>query len=130
MKPAVRVIHWIPRILCILAILFISFFALDAFSPGFTIWQQLGAFAVHLIPSYILIALLVIAWKREFTGGIIFAAIGIVFSPLIFMINHGRNHISTGMSLVLVLMINLPFVVVGVLFIISHFMKKRSIQAG
>jgi len=31
-------------------------FALDAFSPGLTVWQQIGAFLVHLVPTYILTA--------------------------------------------------------------------------
>jgi hypothetical protein len=50
MEKSIRVLHWVPRILCIMAVLFISMFALDAFSPGQTIWQQLGAFFLHLIP--------------------------------------------------------------------------------
>lgn len=84
MKKSINLFHWVPRILCILAILFISMFALDSFTPGLTIWQQLGAFFIHLIPSYILIALLIIAWKWEYFGGIIFIVIGLGFSPVIF----------------------------------------------
>ena len=60
MKKPLKVFHWLPRIICILAILFVSLFAADAFSPELTIWQQLGAFIMHLIPSFILIAFLII----------------------------------------------------------------------
>jgi len=63
MKTSIKILHWTPRIICILAILFISMFAIDSFAPDLTIWQQLGGFLIHLIPSFILIAILIIAWK-------------------------------------------------------------------
>jgi len=126
MKNSKRIIFWIPRVLCILAIIFISIFALDSFNPEKTIWQQLGAFFIHLIPSYILIALLIIAWKWEYIGGIIFIVIGLAFSPIIFMHNYNMNH-SIGMSLGIILIITIPFVVIGILFILSYKNNKRSI---
>ena len=98
MKTSIKVIHWVPRILCIIAILFISLFAADAFAPELSIWQQLGDFIMHLIPSFILLASLIIAWKWEYVGGIIFIIIGLGFSPVIFMHNYKMNH-SIWMSL-------------------------------
>ena len=124
MKTSIRLIHWIPRVICILAILFVSMFAADAFDPELTIWQQLGAFLMHLIPSFILLALLIVAWKWELIGGVIFTVIGIGLSPLIFQHNYAMNQ-SVSASLIIILMITFPFIVVGILFIISHFMKKR-----
>ncbi|OGB62348.1 MAG: hypothetical protein A2Y94_11380 [Caldithrix sp. RBG_13_44_9] len=128
MKTSIRVFHWLPRIICILAILFVSLFAADAFAPGLTIWQQLGAFFIHLIPSFILLALLIVSWKWEFIGGIIFTVIGLGLSPLVFMINYKMNH-SIWMSLGIILMITIPFVVVGILFIMSHNKKKKNLPA-
>jgi hypothetical protein len=126
MKTSVRLFYWLPRILCILAILFISLFAADAFAPELTIWQQLGAFLIHLIPSFILLAFLIVAWKWEFIGGIIFMVIGLAFSPVIFMLNYNRNN-SIWLSLVIILTITIPFVVVGILFLISHRQKKKNL---
>ena len=126
MKTSVRLFHWLPRILCILAILFISLFAADAFAPGLTIWQQLGAFLIHLIPSFILLAFLIVAWKWELIGGIIFMVIGLAFTPVIFMLNYNRND-SIWLSLVIILTITIPFVVVGILFLISHRLKKKNL---
>jgi hypothetical protein len=99
-------------------------FALDAFNPERTIWQQIGDFLMHLIPSFVLIALLIIAWKWEFIGGIIFIIIGVGMSPIIFMHNYKMNH-SIWMSLTTILIITIPFVIVGVLFIVSHYRKKN-----
>jgi hypothetical protein len=118
------IVHWTPRILCILAILFISMFALDSFDPKLTIWQQMGEFLIHLIPTYVLVAFLIIAWKWELAGGIIFMATGFGLSPFIFNMNYHMNH-SVFMSLGIILMINFPFILTGALFILSHFLKKK-----
>jgi hypothetical protein len=127
METSIRVFHWLPRIICILAILFVSLFAADAFASGLTIWQQLGGFLIQLIPSFILLAFLIVAWKWEFIGGIIFVVIGLVTSPLVFILNHNRNQLSIGASLKNVLMITFPFIIVGVLFIISNSLKKKNL---
>jgi len=126
MKKSIKIFHWAPRILCILAILFISMFALDSFTPGQTIWQQIGAFLIHLTPSFVLLTFLIVAWKWEYIGGIIFTIIGLGLSPFVFVHNYKMNH-SVWMSLGIILAITIPFVIVGVLFIVSHNMKKRSI---
>jgi hypothetical protein len=128
MKTSIGIFHWLPRIICIPAILFISIFALDAFGPGLTIWHQLGAFFMHLIPSFILLVLLIVAWKWELIGGIILAVLGLALSPLVFMHNYEMNH-SIGMSLGIIAMITFPFFVVGILFIISHNKKKKNLSA-
>ena len=126
MKTSVKVLYWLPRIICILAILFVSMFALDAFEPGLTLMVQLQHFFIHLIPSFILLLFLVIAWKWELIGGILFVIIGLGFSVPIFQLNHYRNHFTIWQSLVVILMINLPFIIVGMLFIVSHSVKRRN----
>jgi len=124
MKTSIGIYHWLPRILCILAILFVSMFALDAFAPGLTIWQQIGAFLMHLIPSFILLAVLIVAWKWELIGGILFALLGLGLSPFIFLHNYDMNH-SVGMSLGIIALITFPFFCVGILFIVSYYKKKK-----
>jgi hypothetical protein len=125
MNASVKVLKWLPRIICILVILFISMFSLDAFAPGLTLWQQLGGFMIHNIPSFVLLVFLIFAWKRELTGGIIFIILGFILSLLVFLLNHYRNHFSLGRSLGIVAMIALPFVVAGILFIMSYYRKKK-----
>ena len=125
MKNSISVFHWLPRIMCILAILFISMFALDAFAPGLTFWQQMGSFLIHLIPSFVLLILLVVAWKWEYIGGIILTVVGLGLSPFVFLMNLNRTHNSVLESLAIILIITMPFVLVGTLFIVSHYMKRR-----
>ena len=124
MSATIKLFHWTPRIICILAILFVSLFALDAFEPGLTLWQQIGAFLIHLIPSFILLAILVVAWKWENIGGIIFIIIGLALSPFVFNMNFKMTH-SIWMSLGIILMITIPFVVVGILFLMSYNRKRK-----
>ena len=125
MRKTIRIIHWLPRVICILAMFFISLFAADSFSPELTFWQQITGFLMHLIPSFILTAILVVAWKWEFVGGIIFTVLGVGLSPIIFMKNYNMNH-SIEMSLGIIFTITIPFVLVGILFITSHFLKNKN----
>jgi len=118
-----KIIRWLPRLLCIGAILFVSMFALDAFEPGKPFGQQLLDFMMHLIPTSILLLLLWVAWKKPFVGGILFAIMGIVTSPLVYNMNYNRTH-SVMTSLSIILMITVPFIVVGVLFLVSHMQEK------
>ena len=57
-------------------------------------------------------------------GGILFALVGIVLSPFVYMLNYHRTH-SVWISLMIILMITFPFILVGVLFIVSYFQKKK-----
>ncbi len=122
-----RMLFWTPRVVCILTILFISVFALDAFAPGLTLWQQLGGFFIHLIPSFALAMLLIYSWRHEKWGGILFLVIGLVFSPFIFNWNYRMNN-SVWISLSIIALITLPFVVVGVLFLLHHLVERRAIN--
>lgn len=118
-----KILYWAPRIICILAILFVSLFALDAFDPNLSIWEQIGGFLIHLIPSFILLALLILAWKYEYVGGIVFVLIGLLFSIIVFRMNYRMNH-NFWMSLGIIASITFPFIIAGALFIMHYFKDK------
>ncbi len=125
MKASHTFFYWLPRILCILAILFISMFALDSFSSEESFTEQLGDFIKHLIPSFVLLYLLIFSWKKELIGGIIFMILGLGLSPFIFKMNYNMNE-SFWMSLGIIMVITIPFFIVGVLFLVSYY-KNRNI---
>jgi hypothetical protein len=125
MKTSLKIVHWTPRVLFILAVLFVSMFALDAFDPKLSIWQQIGGFLIHLVPSFILTGLLIFAWKYELVGGIIITALALGTAPSLFVGNYRGNH-SVWISLGVIAMINMPFIITGVLFILSFFLKKKN----
>ena len=119
-----KVYYWVPRIICICAILFLSLFALDSFDSRLTFWHQVGGILIHMIPMLILTALLIFTWKRELTGGIIFTVTGICL-VVFYAINGSRNGgIHFMRMLFWGIMLFSPFILAGILFIIHHFKKK------
>jgi len=102
-----RTLYWLPRILAVLFILFISLFALDVFSEYQTIGEIALALFMHLIPSFLLIIATVIAWRWRFMGGVLFVLLGTVS---IFFFN-SYEHILT------FLLVSLPPILLGLLFI-------------
>jgi prolipoprotein diacylglyceryltransferase len=128
MKTSTKVLYWTARILCILAILFISLFALDSVSSERTFWQNATALLMSLIPSFVLLAALIIAWKWEKTGGIILTIIGLALSIFVFVLNYKRNHFSVANSLKNALILAIPFVLAGILFILSQYRKKKELS--
>ncbi len=69
-----------PRLLAIIFAIVLIFIAAGVFSnPGFSFGEKILSFTFKLIKPALIIAALVIAWKREIVGGIIFIALGFAF---------------------------------------------------
>ena len=128
MKTSAKILQWTPRILCIIAILFISLFALDSFSSERTFWQNTGAFLMHLIPSFVLLAILIVAWKWENIGGIMLIIVGVVLCVFIFNLNYNQRHFTLWQSIRNVSLLCLPFILAGILFLLSHRAKKKRLS--
>lgn len=105
-----KFLYWISRILTILAILFMLMFSFDVFGGSEPLSKKLLGFLMHNIPVLLFIFILIIAWNWEVIGGLLliaaFVAGGIYFKS--FTSNHGS------------LIIIIPFLVAGILFIIHH----------
>jgi hypothetical protein len=71
-KTVRQILFWTPRIAGIVFVLFISIFALDVFDMQLGFWGTLVALFMHLIPSILLAAAILIAWKREWFGAVLF----------------------------------------------------------
>ena len=74
-----NLLYWTPRVLVILFTAFISLFALDVFMEGYTFLETLIALFMHLIPTFLLIIVLIIAWRWERVGGLLFIGLGLLF---------------------------------------------------
>jgi len=108
---AYLVLMWTPRIVCILFIASISLFACDDFGDDTGFWKTLLAFLVHLLPTFIMIFILYLSWKRAWIGGMVFILAGIAYIvwkgieyPVIFI----------------------PLFVVGVLFLLSWVFREET----
>jgi len=112
---------WIPRILAILAILFMMLFSLDCFEAGQGLRNQLTCFVMHNIPAFIIAVILFISWKWELLGGLLFMAAAVAGS--IFFNGFGGNW---GVNIIMA-----PFLLAGVLFMIHHYKYvKKAKQTG
>lgn len=73
-------LFWIPRVVAILAVLFVSLFAFDVFEGEESFLWKLAGFLIHLAPSYLLVGMLVLAWFRPLIGGWVFISVGVLAS--------------------------------------------------
>lgn len=78
-KPVRRLLYWTPRVICILFAAFISLFAADVFSESRGIGQIVLALLMHLIPTFVMVAVLIVTWRREWIGGILFIDLGALY---------------------------------------------------
>jgi hypothetical protein len=110
-----KILYWTPRILAILAILFMMMFSLDCFDMGGK--DALICLVMHNIPAFIIIIVLVIAWKWELVGGILFVVA--FFAAGIFFRSFNGNPAS--------LIVIAPFLVTGLLFILHYnlYLRKK-----
>lgn len=105
-----KALYWIPRILTIIAILFITMFSFDVFGGNEPLGRKLMGFLIHNIPALILTTILIISWKWETIGGIVFILSAIAGS-IIFFMHSGK----TGSIIIMV-----PFFITGLLFILHQ----------
>ena len=71
-KTLKQTLFWTPRVAGILFVLFISIFAFDVFDMQLGFWGTLFALFIHLLPSILLAIAIIIAWKREWFGAVLF----------------------------------------------------------
>jgi hypothetical protein len=108
-------LYWAPRILGILAAAFISLFALDAFTQGYSAWEAVLAFLIHLVPTYLVVIALVLAWRWERVGAALFIGLGASYVIWAW----GR------FDLIAYLVVSGPLVVTGVLFLLAWMYAGR-----
>ena len=112
---ATKILYWTPRLIAILAIGFMMMFSTDCFGPEYSFEEKMTCFLMHNIPAYLVIIVLVMAWKWELVGGILFIAAAL-FGAFWFN-GFGSN---PG-----VLPIMVPFLLTGILFILhDYFIRK------
>jgi len=75
-----RLLLWSPRILGILVTLFIGMFALDALSEGKPLLLALRGFVIHLIPAFVLMAIVVASFRRQWIGAVGFIGVAIYYA--------------------------------------------------
>ncbi len=112
-------LYWTPRILAIIFILFLMLFSLDVFGNGYGFWETILGLLMHNIPAFVLIAALIISWKYEIVGGIVFILAGLAYILTLILKPNFEWYM-----LLWSLIIAGPTFLVGILFIIGWKKKK------
>lgn len=105
---------WGARALHIAGILFISMFALDVLGADAPVTRIILGLLVHLIPSFVLLGLFVLAWFFPAIGGAILVIAGL--SPLVLLSNPVWVNLTLGG----------PFIVAGLLYLGGWWLGRSS----
>ena len=117
---ASRLLFWAPRGLCVVFAGFLGSFAMDGAGTPYDFWHRALALLVHLVPSAILLVALVIVWRREWIGAILF--------PLLAILHLATNWGRLGWAYYAV--VDGPLLALGVLFLMSWLSLTRTARSG
>jgi len=120
-KKTGKFLFWFPRIFTMLFVLFISMFALDIFGNGYSFWETVVGLFMHLIPSFLLIIGLIIAWRNELIGGILFIGFGLWYVGTILINSPGSFE---WYMLSYSFIIAGPAFIIGIMFLLDWKKKK------
>jgi hypothetical protein len=109
-----RILFWSPRGLGILIAVFVSLFALDVFAEGYSFWETIGALLMHLIPTFVILVVLGIAWRWEWIGGFLFVVLGVLYITLFWEPS----------NLPAYLLISGPLFLAGILFLLDGYYRS------
>ena len=112
--------RWLPRVLGIGFAAFLAIFALDVFDQGLGFGATIVALAIHMIPTWLVLAAVGVAWRHEKAGAAMFFMLAAVY---LFMVGSRFPMFS-------ILLIAGPPVVIGVLFLLSGQITRKSVIKG
>lgn len=104
-----QLLFWSPRVLGVLFALFLGLFALDVFSEDLSVADAILAFLIHLIPTYVVLIVIFIAWNRDDIGAIIFFALALFY----IVSSSAENWVISG-----------PMILIGGLYLIAYILQK------
>jgi hypothetical protein len=119
-----RALFWTPRALSIVFIAFLSLFALDVFDEHLGLWRTVLALTMHLIPSLVLIAALVLVWRWEWIGAALYAAAGLLY--VAWVVSMSRP-VPVPMRLIWILTIAGPAFVIAGLFL-ANWLRRGQLR--
>lgn len=111
-----KLLYWAPRVLSLFFIAFLSMFALDVFGQHLGFWRTTSALAVHLVPSIVLLAVLIVAWRREWVGSVLYAAAALLYIVWAAFVS---RPILPSMRLTWTLTIAGPAIAIAILFLLN-----------
>jgi glucose-6-phosphate-specific signal transduction histidine kinase len=118
-NPSLTLLHWAPRVLGLGFAVFLGLFALDVFDEGFGFWKTISALLIHLIPTWLVLAGLALAWRWPWAGAVLYAALGVLY----LVMAGGRFHWSA------YVVISGPLFLIAALFL-GDWLARPRLQRG
>lgn len=114
--PIRETIRWAPRVAGSAYVLFLSLLALDVFEEGLGPMETSLALFMHLVPAFLVLLALVLAWRWPGSGGLLFVLLAV---GLLFLIAGPGPFRMLRMSGPVYLIVAGPLYLVGGLFFLS-----------
>jgi hypothetical protein len=114
LSPEQQLLYWSPRVLSIVFIAFTCIFALDVFGESRGFGETILALLMHLIPQFLMIGVLILSWRREWIGGVVFILLAILYIVGMW----GRFPLMT------YVIISGPLALTGILFLLNWRYRK------
>jgi hypothetical protein len=116
-KPGRDLLFWTPRVLILGAAVFVGGFVIDnVFHGRSDFWPALPILLGALMPSYLMLLLLVISWRKDWLGGTLCIVGAVLFNFLYGP--PGRSIVSFN------LLISAPFLFLAMLFLLSWYLNR------
>lgn len=115
-----KAIHWIPRLISIALIGLLLLLSFDVFEED-TIGEILVGFLMHNIPTFILILMTLLAWKRPLIGAVTYTLAGLFYIFVVYRI----MNLSFLDGLISISILSLPALLIGLLFYLDWKHQKK-----
>jgi hypothetical protein len=123
------IINWIARILGLIVLIIFVWFVLG--ETVVTI-QEGNGFDVQslyiILPIVLALAGYVIAWWHKVIGGSLLVLVGIIFTILVAVTAGQRGPMSDFHAVIAWLILSLPFLIIGGLFLISGYLDRKAVS--
>lgn len=113
----VKPLYWSPRVLGMVIVALFTLLSLDVFGEYQGV-ELLIALVMHLIPALLLLATLIISWKNELYGAMIYNILA-VFSIFFF---------ETYGDIIVFFIITLPLLLIGELFFLDWYWRSSDFR--
>lgn len=115
MKKRTFKLIYIPNALCIIFALFLLLFSFDVFGGTESIWEQIVGFLIHSIPSFLIIVIFLFSRKWPLVGAITGVVVFVFFTVFF----------NTYRDFIVFLLVSLPVLLIGTLYLIVYFERKK-----
>ncbi len=117
-------LFWTPRVLSIIFLAFLSLFALDVFEGRLGFWQTMQALFMHLIPVFVLLVILILAWRWEWIGAAFYGLAGLFYVGWVVLTPRPFPPVQ---RLVMIILIAGPALVIAALFL-ANWLRRSGLQ--